>query len=175
MAENIIYSPWERTKGPWLCLMTALLFSLLRLFSFVSAFLTSLIKLILWPKFSTGKRQAEDMVGGGGARTIESCSVSSAVSLCPASFCTPRPNLPVTPGISWPVNHKGDQLWIFTGRADAEAEAPIFWPSDAKSQLIGKDPDAGKDWGQEEKGATGWDGWMASPTQWTWVWVNSRS
>ena len=78
----------------------------------------------------------------------------NAVSLCPASFCTPRPNLPVTPGISWPVNHKGNQLWIFTGRADAEAEAPIFWPSDAKSQLIGKDPDAGKDWRQEEKGMT---------------------
>ena len=88
----------------------------------------------------------------------------NAVSLCPASFCTPRPNLPVTPGISWPVNHKGNQLWIFTGRADAEAEAPIFWPSDAKSQLIGKDPDAGKDWRQEEKGMTedemvGWHNW----------------
>ena len=67
MAQNIIYSPWERTKGSWLCLMTTLLlFSLLWLFSFVLAFLISLIKLILWLKFSTGKRQAEDMVGGGG-------------------------------------------------------------------------------------------------------------
>ena len=44
-----------------------------------------------------------------------------------------------------------------------------------KSQFIGKDPDAGKDWRQKEKGMTGWNGWMASPTQWTWVWVNSRS
>ena len=46
---------------------------------------------------------------------------------------------------------------------------------DAKNQLIGKDPDAGKDWRQEGKGPTEWDGWMASPTQWTWVWVNSGS
>ena len=52
---------------------------------------------------------------------------------------------------------------------------PILWPPDAKSWLIWKDPDAGKDWEQEEKGTTGWDGWMASPTQWTWVCVNSGS
>ena len=50
-----------------------------------------------------------------------------------------------------PVNPKGNQLWIFIGRIDVEAEAPIFWPSDAKSQLIGKDPDAGKDWRQEKE------------------------
>ena len=53
-----------------------------------------------------------------------------------------------------PVNPKGNQPWIFTGRTDAEAEAPILWPSDAKSQLTAKDPDAGKDWGQEEKRET---------------------
>ena len=52
-----------------------------------------------------------------------------------------------------PVNPKGNQHWILIGRTDAEAEAPVLWPSDVKSQLIGKDPDAGKDWGQEEKGA----------------------
>ena len=52
------------------------------------------------------------------------------------------------------VNPRGDQPWIFTGETDAEAEAPIFWPPDAKSQLIGKDPDSGKDWEQEEKGTT---------------------
>ena len=51
-----------------------------------------------------------------------------------------------------PVNSKNHQLWIFNGRTDAEAEAPILWPADAKSQLFGKDPNAGKDWGQEEKG-----------------------
>ena len=53
-----------------------------------------------------------------------------------------------------PINLKGNQPWIFIGRADAEAEAPILWPPDVKSWLIGKDPDAEKDWRQEEKGAT---------------------
>ena len=53
-----------------------------------------------------------------------------------------------------PVNPKENQPWIFIGRTDAKAEAPILWPPDAKSWLNGKDPDAGKDWGQEEKGAT---------------------
>ena len=52
------------------------------------------------------------------------------------------------------VNPKGNQPCIFIGRTDTEAEAPILWPPDAKSQLIGKDPDAGKDRGQEEKGTT---------------------
>ena len=51
-----------------------------------------------------------------------------------------------------PVNPKGNQPWIFIGRTDAEAEAPILWPPDAKSQLTGKDSNAGKDWGQEKKG-----------------------
>ena len=50
------------------------------------------------------------------------------------------------------VNPKGNQPWTFIGRTDAEAEVPIRWPSDEKSQLTGKDPDAGKDWGQEETG-----------------------
>ena len=53
-----------------------------------------------------------------------------------------------------PINPKGNQPWIFTERTDTEAEAPIIWLPDAKSWLIGKDPDAGKNWGQEEKGAT---------------------
>ena len=52
------------------------------------------------------------------------------------------------------VHPKGDQIWIFLGRTDAEAETLILWPPDAKSWPIGKDPDAGKDWGQEEKGMT---------------------
>ena len=76
-----------------------------------------------------------------------------------------------------PVHPKGYQPWVFIGRTDVEAETPIFWLPDAKSWLIWKDPDVGKDWRQEEKGTT-WDeidGWMASPTQWTWVWVNSGS
>ena len=53
-----------------------------------------------------------------------------------------------------PVYPKGDQSWAFVGRTDVEAETPILWPPDAKSWLIWKDPDAGKDWGQEEKGTT---------------------
>ena len=53
-----------------------------------------------------------------------------------------------------PVHPKGDQSWVFIQRTDAEAEAPVLWPPDVKSWLIGKDPDAGKDWGQEEKGTT---------------------
>ena len=53
-----------------------------------------------------------------------------------------------------PVRPKGDQSWMFTGRTDVKAETPILWPPDAKSWLIGKDPDAGKDWRQEEKGRT---------------------
>ena len=53
-----------------------------------------------------------------------------------------------------PVHPKGDQSWVFIGRTDVDPETPIFWPPDAKSWLIWKDPDAGKDWGQEEKGMT---------------------
>ena len=64
-----------------------------------------------------------------------------------------------------PVHPKGDQSWIFTGRTDAEAEATKLWPPDVKNWLIGKDPDAGKDWRQEEKGTTedemvGWHHWL---------------
>ena len=74
-----------------------------------------------------------------------------------------------------PVHPKENQSWIFIGRIDVEAETPILWPPDVKSWLTGKDPDAGKDWRREDKGMTEWEGWMTSPTQWTWVWVNSRS
>ena len=55
---------------------------------------------------------------------------------------------------SKPVNRKGNQSWIFGGRMDAEAETPVLWPPDVKNWSTGKDPDAGKDWGQEEKGTT---------------------
>ena len=73
------------------------------------------------------------------------------------------------------VHSEGDQPWDFFGRNDAKAETPLLWPPHAKSWLIGKD------WCWEGLGAggegddRGWDGWMASLTQWTWVWVNSRS
>jgi len=74
-----------------------------------------------------------------------------------------------------PVHSKGDQSWVFFGRNDAKAETPVLWPPDTKSWLTEKY------WCWEGLGAggkgdnTGWDGWMASPTQWTWEWVNSRS
>ena len=63
-----------------------------------------------------------------------------------------------------PLNPKGNQPWILIGRTDAEAEAPVLWPLDAKSRLIGKDTDAGKDWGQEkgmtEDNMAGWHHWL---------------
>ena len=72
-----------------------------------------------------------------------------------------------------PVHPKGDQSWVFTGRTDVEAETSILWPPHAKSWL--KRPWC---WERLKAGGEGddrgWDGWMASPTQWTWVWVNSR-
>ena len=60
-------------------------------------------------------------------------------------------------------------------KTDVEAWTPIFWPPDAKNWLIGKDPDAGKDWTGGEKDNRGWDGWMTSLTQRTWVWISSGS
>ena len=72
-----------------------------------------------------------------------------------------------------PVHPKGDQSWIFIKRTDVEADTPIVWPPDVKNWLTWKDPDGGKDWRQEEKGMK--DGWMASPTQWTYIWVNCGS
>ena len=68
-----------------------------------------------------------------------------------------------------PVNPKGNKSWIFIGRTDAEAEAPILWPSDMKNWLIGKDPDVEQDKAGGEWDDRGWDGWMASLTRWTWV------
>ena len=66
---------------------------------------------------------------------------------------------------SQPVPPKGDQSWVFIGRTDIEAETLILWPPDVKNWLTGKDPDAGKDWGQEKKGTTedemvGWHHWL---------------
>ena len=74
------------------------------------------------------------------------------------------------------VYPKGNHPWIFIGRTDVEAETSILWPPDVMNWLIWKDPDAGKDLRREEKGTSedemvGWHNW----TQWTWVWVNSKS
>ena len=75
-----------------------------------------------------------------------------------------------------PVHPKGNQSWMFIGKTDVETETPILWPPDAKNWLIWKDPDAGKDWTREEKGMTEDEMvGMASPTRWTWFWLNSSS
>ena len=75
-----------------------------------------------------------------------------------------------------PVHPKGNQSWIFIGRTDAEAETPILWPPDVRKLTHLKRPWC---WERLKAGGEGdnrgWDGWMASPTQWTWVWVNSGS
>ena len=74
-----------------------------------------------------------------------------------------------------PVRPKGNQSWMFIRRTDVEADTPILWPPDSKSWLLWKDPC----WERLKMRGKGddrtWDGWMASPTQWTWVWVNSGS
>ena len=72
-----------------------------------------------------------------------------------------------------PVHPKGHQSWVFFGRTDAKAETPILWPPHVKSWLIGKDRDAGRDLGARQGDNRGWDGWKASPTRRTWVWVSS--
>ena len=71
-----------------------------------------------------------------------------------------------------PVHSEGDQSWVFFGRNDAKAETPVLWPPHAKSWLIGKDSDSGRDWGQEEKGTTegemaGWHHWLDGRWWWT--------
>ena len=72
-----------------------------------------------------------------------------------------------------PVHLKGDQSWVFLGRNDAKAETPVLWPPHARSWLIGKDSDVGRDWGQEEKGTTedemaGWHHWLHGyESEWT--------
>ena len=75
-----------------------------------------------------------------------------------------------------PFHSEGDQSWVFFGCTDVKAETPILWLPDAKGWLIWKDPDARKDWRAGREGdVRGWDGWTASLTQWTRVWVNSRT
>ena len=72
-----------------------------------------------------------------------------------------------------PVNPKGNQSWIFIGRTDAET--PIPWPSERRTDSLEKTLMLGNIKGEGEGDDREWDGWMASPTQWTWVWVNSRN
>ena len=79
---------------------------------------------------------------------LETGSVVYSVALCVEWW------LELTEEEIQPVNPKGNQSWMFIGRTDAQAETPMLWPPDVKNWLIGKDPDAGKDWRQEEKGIT---------------------
>ena len=74
-----------------------------------------------------------------------------------------------------PASPKGNQSWLFIGRTDAEAEAPILWPPGLKNWITGKYSNTGKDWRQEEKVITGRNCWMTSPTWWPWVCASSRS
>ena len=74
-----------------------------------------------------------------------------------------------------PVHSEGDQSWVFFGRNDAKAEIPILWPPHAKRWLIGKTLMLGALRAGGEGDDRGWGGWMASPTRWMWVWVNSGS
>ena len=73
------------------------------------------------------------------------------------------------------VYPQGNQSWIFIGRADAEAETPVLWPPDVKNRLIEKTLMLGEIEGGRRRDDRGWDGWMASPTPWTWVWPNPGS
>ena len=102
---------------------------------------------------------------------LPSCYLLSIHFLCFLFCCFPFPVLgktlesPLDCKEIQPVHSEGDQPWVFFGRNDAKAETPVLWPPHAKSWLIGKDPDAGRDWGQEEKGTTedemaGWHHWL---------------
>ena len=80
-------------------------------------------------------------------------------------WCSRRLKSPLDSKEIKPVNPKGNQSWIFIGRTAAKTETPVLWPPDAKSWLIRKDPDAGKDWRQEKEGMTedemvGWHHWL---------------
>ena len=74
-----------------------------------------------------------------------------------------------------PVHPEGDKSWVFIGRTDAEAETPILWPPHAKELTHWKRPWCCEGLEAGEGDNRGWDGWMASPTPWAWVWVNSKS
>ena len=98
------------------------------------------------------------------------CELNHKEDWVPKNWCfqivvlEKTPNRPLDSKEIKLVNAKGNQPWMFTGRTEAEAEAPILWPPNAKSQLIGKDPDAGKDWGQEKRATedemVGWHHWL---------------
>ena len=97
----------------------------------------------------------------------------AAVTICSDFGALPTP--PKKKSVTLSLHDALPISWDFFGRNDAEAETPILWLPHVKSWLIAKDPDAGRDGAGWEGGDRRWDGWIASPTWWTWVWVNSGS
>ena len=139
----------------------------------------SLQQRIIWPKMPTKVRQFQSY--GFSSSHVWMWELDYKESWAPKNWCFWTVVLektlesPLDSKKIQPVHPKGNQSWIFTGKTDAKAETPIFWPHDAKNWLIWKDPDAGKDWGQEEKGTTEDEMVMTSLSRWTWVWVDSGS
>ena len=124
-----------------------------------------------------GGRKGEGVVVIGGSEQVWFVVQSSERDTCVATWTVVLEKAlesPLDGKEIQPVHPKGDQPWVFFGRNDAKAETPVLWPPHVKSWLIGEDSDAGRDSGQEGDDG-GWDGWMASLTRWTWVWVNSGS
>ena len=100
----------------------------------------------------------------------------STVCPRPESCDEPRALMSVAPNLCCDeTKNRGTYTHVTIGRNDAKAQTPVLWPPHVKSWLIGKDSDAGKDWGRKEGEDRGRDGWMISLTRWTWVWVNSGS
>ena len=117
-------------------------------------------KPILKFKWNFAKKSLSSHVYGFSSGHVWMCKLDYKESWAPKNWCFWTVVLektlesPLDCKEIQPVHPKGDQSWVLIGRTDVEAETPILWPPDAKSWLIWKDPDAGKDWGQEEKGVT---------------------
>ena len=105
-------------------------------------------KLDEWKNLLQKNDYIEQVKGQTSIDDVAGNVLSSVTQLCP-TVCNPLDCNKIQP-----VHSKGDQPWVFFGRTDAKAETPVLWPPHAKSWLIGKDSDAGRDWGQEEKGMT---------------------
>jgi len=123
-------------------------------FNIQSELLKTGIRSLLWWQFSNGSFLEFRIKIQDPERGLASVTFSAVSSNTGSFFLVPWHSKPLDCKETKPVNPKENQSWIFIGTTDAEAETPILWPPDVKSWLIGKDPDAGKDWTQEEKGTT---------------------
>ena len=139
----------------WTAKLTGLVYPLL-------SFVTSLSLLL----FQEIKTERQIGLQGNGTERRKSCKSVKRMGCWPAGPWFMEWNF----SLLYPVRSKGDHPWVFFGRNDAKAETPVLWPPHANSWLIGKDSDARGIGGRRR----GWDGWIASLTRWTWVWVNSR-